>query len=392
MTEKLPTTLFRLKKRKLEAILQYLVDHHLVHNKNMFKDNLQTHQLAEYLLSLIYPGYSVSRAKNFAYTNYRECREKEMNSLDPLAYDHVPTTEIFERLDEVFYVDVNWQDERYTPCIEIPISVLKRSIDRVWTDEKQRTVKEGFMHIDISEQIKLCIQGKYRNNSTLDHTKPKLPNCQSIQIQFELENNNEQNISHISICTVMKRTSKELVSQLYMQSVTEFIHKSIYSSPYPLITQQIMIKLLRQQESAEDTFMACMSGTIDDKIEQDEICMIEAVSLRDPTTLKRMRHPIKSIHCKHRSCFDANDFFDYHSNLKLWYCPICFVQIKHLEELKMDYVIKVAVEEYDQEDQVYVIQDGLVVSKSELFITQASSFDDSNYHITKKLRTLTHVT
>jgi hypothetical protein len=58
----------------------------------------------------------------------------------------------------------------------------------------------------------------------------------------------------------------------------------------------------------------------------------------------------------------------------------------------MDYVIKVAVEEYDQEDQVYVIQDGLVVSKSELFITQASSFDDSNHHITKKLRTLTHVT
>jgi uncharacterized protein YpiB (UPF0302 family) len=72
MIEKLPTTLFRLKKRKLEVILQYLVDHHLVHNKNMFKDNLQTHQLAEYLLSLIYPGYSVSRAKNFAYTNYRE--------------------------------------------------------------------------------------------------------------------------------------------------------------------------------------------------------------------------------------------------------------------------------------------------------------------------------
>ncbi|KAG1216008.1 hypothetical protein G6F35_010049 [Rhizopus arrhizus] len=342
--ELLPTTLFRLKKRKLEVILQYLVDHHLVHNKNMFKDNLQTHQLAEYILSLIYPGYSVSRAKNFAYTNYRECREKEVNSSDPLAYDHVPTTEMFERLDEVFYVDVNWQDERYTPCIEIPISVLKRSIDRVnasnnhkpienivyhlylwnstrtlikpqcrslifdssqiWTDEKRKMVKEGFMHIDISEQIKLCIQGKCINNSTLDHTKPTLPDCQSIQIQFELENNNEQNISHISICTVMKRSPKELVSQLYMQSVTEFIHKSIYSSPYPLITQQIMIKLLRQQESAENIFMACMSGTIDDEIEQDEICMIEAVSLRDPTTLKRMRHPIKTLALPYLLCSD----------------------------------------------------------------------------------------
>lgn len=73
-------------------------------------------------------------------------------------------------------------------------------------------VKEGFMHIDISEQIKLCIQGKCINNSTLDHTKPTLPDCQSIQIQFELENNNEQNISHISICTVMKRSPKEVHS------------------------------------------------------------------------------------------------------------------------------------------------------------------------------------
>ncbi|KAG1442350.1 hypothetical protein G6F56_011098 [Rhizopus delemar] len=67
----LPTHLFRLKKRKLEAIFQYLTSHHLIH-KELLSENVQTHQLAEYLLSIIYPGYSVARARNFAYADYRE--------------------------------------------------------------------------------------------------------------------------------------------------------------------------------------------------------------------------------------------------------------------------------------------------------------------------------
>lgn len=86
-----------------------------------------------------------------------------MNSLDPLAYDHVPTTEIFERLDEVFYVDVNWQDERYTPCIEIPISVLKRSIDRVNASNNHKPIENIVYHLYLWNSTRTLIKPQCRS-------------------------------------------------------------------------------------------------------------------------------------------------------------------------------------------------------------------------------------
>lgn len=431
----LPTHLFRLKKRKLEAIFQYLTSHHLIH-KELLSENVQTHQLAEYLLSIIYPGYSVARARNFAYADYRECREKEPESLDPLAYDYVPTTEMFERLDEVYYVDVDWQDKQDISehCIDVPVSLLKKSIDRVdvsnshkplenivyhlylwnstrtlikpeckslifdsnqvWGNEKQKAVKEGFMHIDISEQIKASIRRKSMGN-----TQEYASLGQSIHIQIELQDNNEQNISHISICAIIKKSSQELVSQLFMQSTTEFIHKSVYSSPYPLITQQMMIQVLKQRQEdpskdAENIFMTCMAGAIHNNEKDADTDVMERISLKDPTTSNRIQYPVRTIHCKHRSCFDASVFFDRHMGLKLWHCPICLVQIKYLEELKMDYTIKLALDEYEQEDHIYIMQDRLVVSEAEFILIDEELIEDDfqDQHISKKLRALTHVT
>jgi hypothetical protein len=49
-----------------------LFDHQLIHDKEPVIESLQTHQLAEYLLNIIYPGYPACKAKNQAYTEYRE--------------------------------------------------------------------------------------------------------------------------------------------------------------------------------------------------------------------------------------------------------------------------------------------------------------------------------
>jgi hypothetical protein len=49
-----------------------LFSHQLTHDKEPSIETMQTHQLAEYLLNTIYPGYPACKAKNLAYTDYRE--------------------------------------------------------------------------------------------------------------------------------------------------------------------------------------------------------------------------------------------------------------------------------------------------------------------------------
>ncbi|KAI9245433.1 hypothetical protein BY458DRAFT_528833 [Sporodiniella umbellata] len=417
----LPTHLFRLKKRKLEAIFRYLDQHHLVHQAMNVK-GLQTQQLAEYLLATIYPGYSPSRAKNFAYADYRECRENEEESVDPIAYDHVPTTEMFERLDEVYAVNVDWQDKEDIKehTLYLPVSCLQKAINRVdfvnrhrplenvayhlylwnsprtlikpqcrslqfdtfevWNQAAENTVQEGFMHIDLSDPIRASIRRK-----SMHSIHEPIGHPRHIRIRIELEDNNEQNISHISICAVLKKTSDQLVSQLYMQSTTDFIHKSIYSSPYPVITQQIMIQVLKQAGDAQTIFTHCLAGDLPTQEEPElDLAVIEPVSLKDPVHHQRLQHPVRTIHCKHRSCFDALLFFERHKNHKRWYCPICLVQIKHLEELKMDYLVQLALEDANK-DIVYLIGDYL--SQSARPLSTTTSYPP----VAKKLRTLTHV-
>ncbi|CEI85683.1 hypothetical protein G6F70_005651 [Rhizopus microsporus] len=427
--------LFRLKKRKLEAIYRYLSEHHLLHDKEPLIADLQTHRLGKYLLSTIYPGYSAARARNFAYRDYRECREKEYGTVDPLAYDYVPTTEMFERLDEVFRVDVNWQNEERLSkhTIKIPVHTLKKSIDRIdavndnksiqnieyhlylwnstktllkplcksliinsnqiWTGRQQKLVNGGFMHIDISQQIKQYVR---RRSVTNEAEKAELKRY--ISVEVELADENERNISHISICAVIRMPSNELVSQLYMQTATEIMYKSIQSSPYPLITQQMMIQVLKQKEdghldSAEDIFMTCMSTYVDDKGKRSfDMEMIEPTPLQDPLTQKRLQHPVKSIFCKHKSCFDASTFFDHHADLQLWHCPICFVQIKHLEELRMDYLTKLEIEQYHQAEPLYIMRNNLVLTETELFAFQREPYNHPlDTHVNKRLKTLAHV-
>ncbi|CAO3640002.1 unnamed protein product [Mucor fragilis] len=128
----IPINLFRLRKRKLEAIYSYLYGHQLTHDKEPVIEALQTHQLAEYLLKTIYPGYPACKAKNLAYTDYRECREKEVGQISPLAYDYVPTTEVYERLDEIHRADVNWQEDyKSIPSVDMSVSLIKKSLERI---------------------------------------------------------------------------------------------------------------------------------------------------------------------------------------------------------------------------------------------------------------------
>ena len=136
--------------------------------------------------------------------------------------------------------------------------------------------------------------------------------------------------------------------ELYLQATTECISRSIRKSTFPLDTQQIIIHLLKQYhqaegpeaklKNAETMFMTCQSNTMlsistetSSEEEYEEGELNETVSLIDLTTGKRIQHPVKSLHCRHRTCFDAAAFFNHHADIKLWHCPICLVHIKSFE-------------------------------------------------------------
>lgn len=141
-----------------------------------------------------------------------------------------------------------------------------------------------------------------------------------------------------------------MVCDLYLQTTTECIARSIQSSSFPLDTQHIAVHLLKQYheskdklKSAENLFLTFLSNTSNKNLsssEEDEEEDIKEfqendeeriVSLMDPISGTRIQHPVRSLHCKHRSCFDAAVFFDRNADIKLWHCPICLVHIKNTE-------------------------------------------------------------
>ena len=126
---------------------------------------------------------------------------------------------------------------------------------------------------------------------------------------------------------------------MYLQTTVESIAKSLQTSLCPSDTQQIAVHLLKQYhaskgdlKAAENIFLTCLSnGESFTSSEDEEPTEEEYISLLDPISHKRIQHPVKSFHCKHRSPFDAAIFFDSNADIKIWHCPICFVHIKNME-------------------------------------------------------------
>lgn len=206
-------------------------------------------------------------------------------------------------------------------------------------------------------------------------------------------------------------------------------------------TESIFIKLVEtlRDQSSEDEYQ-------DDDSDSSHHPFGIKVDLIDPISHKRIRHPTKSFHCKHRACFDAASFFEHNRHIKIWHCPYCFVQIKSTEvssyynfmltiinintcikELQISFPIKVALNQYPNEGRLFVLQD-ILLSESEILqaaasrimanslkrthsaandlllcidnedddITSISTDEDddnekNNHHVQKRFRTLTHV-
>ncbi|OAD80148.1 MIZ-type zinc finger transcription factor [Phycomyces blakesleeanus NRRL 1555(-)] len=119
--------------------------------------------------------------------------------------------------------------------------------------------------------------------------------------------------------------------------------------------------------------------------EDDDIVVgDEFVSAMDPILLSRMEHPARGIYCTHAACFDASIFYSLVARMKAWKCPHCFIQIKGIQELYIDYAMKRALMKYQDSDRLvlcggeYFADVNISISKTSDTIANHDSSDSED--------------
>ncbi|KAG2222685.1 hypothetical protein INT45_013499 [Circinella minor] len=253
-------------------LFMFLLDRGLEKSRiatSKIKQNL----FAARLFDILYPGTSLWRVSEQALKLQRESISEKRKIRPGLAYDQLPTCDIFERLEELVRVDVQQNiqypyhdneeeeeeeegegDNRPKQRIGIPthnlvsfaqehIGTKKKkdtrdirlhlylwssnwicwepriteftidSKDNQWKDIDQKNVKKyGYKHIDITEKVdwKDILENRSKEND-------------EILIEFDCD----VDIKQASICTVWQKTPIELVCHLYVQTAGMYICRLI---------------------------------------------------------------------------------------------------------------------------------------------------------------------
>ncbi|GAA5893200.1 hypothetical protein JCM6882_003911 [Rhodosporidiobolus microsporus] len=122
-------------------------------------------------------------------------------------------------------------------------------------------------------------------------------------------------------------------------------------TPIPTIVNRVKAGKTR---SKEEVIQNIVDMNADDEIEATAL----GVSLRDPLSFARMDVPIRSVHCGHISCFDAETWFEINEQTPTWACPICSRTLK-VEDMIVDgYLQNILKICNDDVDEVRVEPDG----------------------------------
>lgn len=90
------------------------------------------------------------------------------------------------------------------------------------------------------------------------------------------------------------------------------------------------------------------------------------MSLQCPISYSRMKYPVKSIHCRHLQCFDAQWFIESQRQIPTWQCPVCQKTI-HIEDLSICEFVQEIINATDEEvEQVEISKDGSWVVKEDV--------------------------
>ncbi|KAG1050575.1 hypothetical protein G6F43_007166 [Rhizopus delemar] len=70
--------------------------------------------------------------------------------------------------------------------------------------------------------------------------------------------------------------------------------------------------------------------------EQDIALQSQTLLMKCPLAFSRIKIPIRSIHCHHLQCFDANTFLLMNEQRPTWACPVCNIKIESYNHLILD--------------------------------------------------------
>ncbi|KAG1094770.1 hypothetical protein G6F42_018691 [Rhizopus arrhizus] len=385
-----PYNYFKLSKVKMAEIHNYLLEKGITTEKCP-NSHIRQNDHSRVLISILFPGYPIIKASEQHYRDLRENRSPQAKIID-LAYDQLPTSDKYERLDELFRSDVNWfkspsKDGCYS--LGIPLKKLNRSV-----------VVEGHASSNINVRLFLYLWTSERMAWT-PTTDIELF-VESKKIDCLSENDKQPNIRHVSVCAVIEKSTDELASQLYLQTSSLYIGRAMEKSsrniPVAQQVQQTAVKVLSQYDlndklqlqKTEALFLSCAQAFItewnehEDETKDDQDVEIftgdEVVSMLDPISLARIQHPARCIFCTHKTSFDAVTFFKFQANSMIWNCPICSVRIRGIQ---VDYQTKKALTEYPDEEKflresndTYRILPNLSESKTAASIAEKRPLED----------------
>ncbi|CAO3703042.1 unnamed protein product [Rhizopus stolonifer] len=244
-----PVNYFKLSKIKMDEIHNYLLEKGVTTERNPNIHHTHQNSHSRLLISILFPGYPIIKASDEYYRNMRE--NKNQSKIISLAYDFLPTTDKYERLEELFRTKVEWKD---TCTVSIPLKLMNRarvgeghaSLEfnvrlflYMWTTERipchpvslirlaingdwQTLSKEdrdsldyGFHHIDLTEKSEAIAKANRRTMG-------------EVEVSFEFDG--VPLTRHVSVCAVWEKTPMEMTSQLYTQTASLYIGQAIERS------------------------------------------------------------------------------------------------------------------------------------------------------------------
>ncbi|ORX43097.1 hypothetical protein DM01DRAFT_1411692 [Hesseltinella vesiculosa] len=395
-----PANLFLMSRQKLMAIHDYLLDRRLTSIQQP-SSKLKLPDHARLLISLIYPGYPLSKAQDLACRKGRESRTAARKNAEAFAYDQLPCTEFLDRGDEFMRIKLQpslsscashyscsiggkalsraisptdsfkslsrrmllylWLSPRLclTPhCTSLLINGIE-----TWDKDDQMTVNQGYKHIDITEKFDWNKLTSSKESATID---------------FYLDDADaDADLQYATIIFGWKKSSLDMLCQLYMSTSSKLMSDALSNSKTIDTTQQEAVQLFDRcppelrwtlgpvQDLFLDVGRLFYQPVSQDDEDDDLVCGREYISLMDPVMLSKIHHPCKSIFCRHASCFDAKCYFDLMKQQQAWACPLCHIQLRGSQDLFIDYPLKRMIATYPDADRFVKDADGTYLNEDQ---------------------------
>ncbi|CAI4915914.1 ANM_HP_G0102440.mRNA.1.CDS.1 [Saccharomyces cerevisiae] len=120
-------------------------------------------------------------------------------------------------------------------------------------------------------------------------------------------------------------TQQNNVELIYAFTTKEY---KLFGYIVEMITpEQLLEKVLQHPKIIKQATLLYLKKTLREDEEMGLTTTSTIMSLQCPISYTRMKHPSKSINCKHLQCFDALWFLHSQLQIPTWQCPVCQIDI-----------------------------------------------------------------